>query len=114
MPKKPNRWKPVKDQVYKWESPGQTIVGVYRDVQERTFNNRTVNLYTFVDENDRPIRFWGSAVLDRHLALVPQGSWVQIEFKGQGGHGARRYKNFDINVAEGTEFLPAPPQEPTD
>ena len=104
MPKKPTRWKSVRDDVVRWERVGQTIEGVYQEVEERNFSERTAKLYTLMGDGDQAIRFWGSTVLDQHMARVPRGTWVQIIFKGEAGQGNRRYKDFDVNVGEDTKL----------
>lgn len=103
MPQKPIRWKSVRDDILKWEEVGQTIEGVYQDVEERDFGERTANLYTLLCDGDQVIRFWGSTVLDQHMARVPKGAWVQIIFMGEAGQGNRRYRDFQVNIDEDTK-----------
>ncbi len=106
MASKPTRLKPVKDEVLKFESPGQTAEGFLQGAQDREFEDRKTKFYTLIDENEQPVSFYGSVVLDNHLARVPIGEWVQITYKGQAGKGSRRYKDFDINVGVDTDLLP--------
>ena len=105
MLEKPTKWKPVTDEVLKWETPGQTAEGIYADMQVREFSDRSAKLYTLNVDSGRTVRFWGSTILDQRLDRVPIGTWVQITYKGQAGQGNRRYKDFEVNVAESTKLL---------
>ncbi len=105
MLQRPENWKSVKDPILKWEKIGQSAEGVYRDVQERDFGERTGKLYTLNGDGDQMIRFWGTTVLDQHMARVPKGVWVQIIYQGEAGQGNRCYKDFEVKVGKGTELV---------
>ena len=102
---RPTNWKSVTEDIFKWESPGQILEGIYQQVQQRDFGERVAKLYTLNVDGDQVIRFWGSTVLDKRLARVPKGAWVQITYKGEAGQGNRRYKNFDVRVNEETRLV---------
>ena len=113
MAEKPKQWKSVRDDIHKWENVGETIEGVYRDVQEREIGDRTAKLYTLDRDGDRPLCFWGTTVINRQMERVPRGSWVQIVYRGEAGQGNRRYKDLEVKVGKGTDLLPAREEPPT-
>ena len=103
MKEKPTRWKSVKSETMKWEEEGEKIEGVYMECRQRAFGDRTTNLFTVAVEGRPPVSFWGTTVLDRQMEHVPKGSWVRIIYKGKKGEGERRYRDFDVSVADDTE-----------
>ena len=111
MSEKPKKWKSVKRDIVKWEEAGQSVEGIYADVKERTFEDRIAKLYILMGEGGRVYRFWGTAVLDQAMELIPLRTWVRIEYKGKAGEGNRRYKDFDVEVGEETELVSGKAEE---
>jgi len=91
-------WKGVNDDATRWTEFGQTIEGTYEGFTLHTFEGREVKQHTVENGGPRPVRFWGTTVLDDRLAGVEEGTRVRIVYRGEEGKPPRRYKSFDVAV----------------
>jgi hypothetical protein len=91
-----------------WKKPGQTVRGIYQGSRKTQFDGRDVNIHVFKNGDGETFDVWESAALNR-LSLIPKGTVTEIRFTGlKKGKGKRKYKGFEIAVAEGTKLRDVP------
>lgn len=80
QPAIPEGFQSVEPTPFKWEKPGDTVLGtlLYRQDPEGEINN----MRYFIKEEDGSILLvWGTKVLDPKLQLIPDGGQVFIHFR---------------------------------
>ena len=85
--KRDPRWLAVQPEIYKFESPGDAIEGVFMSCEPRDLDSsgkQVMGARYYLQTEAGPRMIWGAAVLDSQMKFLVAGSEVRVEFQGLG------------------------------